>query len=181
MANTYHSIIFEDGTNRFHTWDNWHLIPSTRPVIVQPTPLYKYVDIPGRDGSLDITDYLIGRPVYSDRKGSLEFIAANTLGNTLRYGDKRNFSKDNSPGGDYYYFQRRANESYGNWSDRRSEIAAFLNGRKMKMFLEDDPNFYYYGRVFFKEWRPDPQFSKVIIEYQVNPYKYSRDGKEAVL
>ena len=160
----YHSLDFQYGNTRVNTWDNWRLIPSSLPVIVQPTPVYKYVEIPGRDGTIDTTDYLIGRPTYSDRKGSLEFYVSNIVGNTQFFGDQRDLSR-----------------SIGKWENRRTEIAAFLNGRKMKVFLEDDPYHYYYGRVFLKEWRSDARFSKVIIEYQFDPYKYTRDGKEAGL
>lgn len=160
----YHSLTFQHGNTRINTWDNWRLIPSSLPVIVQPTPVFKYVDIPGRDGSLDTTDYLIGRPTYSDRKGSIEFIVANTVGNTQFYGSAKDRAK-----------------SIGNWENRRTQIAAFLDGRKLKVFLEDDPQHYYYGRVFFKEWRSDAQFSKVVIEYQFDPYKYTRDGQKAGL
>ena len=144
----YHSLIFQDGNTRVNTWDNWRLIPSSRPTLVQPTPVYKYVDIPGRDGSLDTTDYLIGRPTYSDRKGQFEFYV---------YNDGTN------------------------WVNRRAQIASFLTGKKMKMFLEDEPNYYYYGRFFFKEWRSDANYSKVVIEYQVAPYRYLSNGKEAGL
>lgn len=83
----YHSLTFEVGSangatfkKRYNTWNNWHLIPTTRPVVAQPNPNYTYVDIPGADGSLDITDYLIGRPTYSDRTGSFDFYVANGYG-----------------------------------------------------------------------------------------------------
>lgn len=77
----YHSLIFQLGDKRYNTWDNWHLIPTTRPVLSMPTPAYTYVDIPGADGSMDLTNYLIGRPTYSDRSGSFEFYVANDYGN----------------------------------------------------------------------------------------------------
>lgn len=144
----YHSLIFQAGNTTINTWDNWHLIPATRPVLTQPTPVYNYVDIPGSDGSMDLTDYLIGRPTYSDRQGSFEFYVAN---------------------------------DYGNWANRRAEIAAFLNGRNMKLFLEDDPDYYYEGRFFFKGWTPDASHSKVNIEYRVKPYRYTVNGEEAGL
>ena len=144
----YHSLIFIDGNITRNTWDNWHLIPSSRPVVVRPTATYKYVDVPGMDGSLDLTDYLIGRPVYSDRQGAFEFYVAN---------------------------------DYGNWASRRAEIASFLNGRKMKLYLEDEPQYYYEGRFFFKAWTPDASHSKVTIEYRVKPYRYLANGKEAGL
>lgn len=167
----YHSITFEiegdndqiaekSGSNsdmfytavRYNTWNNWHLIPTTRPVVAQPTPNYTYVDIPGADGSLDITDYLIGRPTYSDRTGSFDFYVA-----------------------DY-------NGEKKSWSSVRAQIASVLNGRVMKMFLEDEKeNYYYEGRVYLKQWTPDSNFSKVTIEYRLKPYRYKADGKKAGL
>jgi hypothetical protein len=177
QAALYHSVIFNDGKVTRNTWTDWYLIPSSRPVIVQPTPIYKYVEIPGRNGSLDLTDYLVGEPTYSDRKGSLEFIVVNNVGNYLDYGKKNNPKKPN----DKSTFPHKAAESLGNWVARKDVIADFLNGRKMKVTLEDDPEYYYYGRVFFKEWRADAQFSRVVIEYQLEPYKRYRDGKEAGL
>ena len=146
----YHAIDFvkvNNGDTR-NTWDNWRLIPSSRPTIAQPTPVYKYVDIPGKSGALDLTDYLAGKPTYSDRKGSLEFYVSND-------------------GTD--------------WSSRREEIAQFMNGERMKIELEDDRGHYFYGRVFFKEWRPDPQFSKVVFEYQLDPYIYNSRGEKVSL
>lgn len=76
----YHSITFTVGSTSKNTWNQFHLIPSTRPVVAQPTPTFKYVDIPGRDGSIDLTNYLIGRPTYSDRSGSFKFYVANDYG-----------------------------------------------------------------------------------------------------
>lgn len=139
----YHSLIFQDGNTIYNTWDKWHLIPSSRPVIVQPTAAYKYIDIPGRDGQLDTTDYLIGRPTYSNRTGSFEFIVQN---------------------------------GFGPWYERRTELAAFFNGKKMKVFLEDEPDYYYVGRFMFKDWKSEKDFSKVTIEYTVEPYRYYKTG-----
>ena len=145
----YHSLIFQYGNTKVNTWDNWHLIPSSRPVVAQPTVNYKYVDIPGREaGPLDITEYLTGKPTYTTRKGSFDFIVVN---------------------------------NYGNWAARRTEIASFLNGRKMKLYLEDDPNYYYQGRFFFKDWKSGEKYSNVTIEYEVEPYRYKLDGGKAGL
>lgn len=175
MANTYHSIIFEyDSGARYHTWDNWHLIPSSRPDVVQPTPAYKNIEIPGKSGTLDLSEYLTGVLPYSDRKGTFEFIAVNNVGNVKFNGPARDFVNDLD-------FQKIGAQTYGDWVTRKSTIASVLDGRKMKVFLEDDPDHYYYGRVFFKEWRSDPQFSKVVIEYQFNPFKYTLSGEEAGL
>lgn len=144
----YHSLIFQDGDRIINTWDDWHLIPSSRPVFEPAAPMFKYVDIPGRDGQLDITDYLIGRPTYSDRKGSFEFIVKN---------------------------------GYDDWTIRRTQMAEFLNGRKMKVFLEDEPDYYYLGRFVFKGWKSEKDFSHVTIEYQVEPYRYYITGERGGL
>ena len=70
----YHSITFKNknGTSR-NTWTNWHLIPSSRPLVAPPTVVEKFVDIPGRDGPLDVTTLLTGSPVLGSRKGAWEF------------------------------------------------------------------------------------------------------------
>lgn len=69
----YHSITF--GTK--NTWDDWHLIPTTRPVFNPPTVKASTIDLPGGDGVLDLTEFIAGRPLYNNRTGSFEFIADN--------------------------------------------------------------------------------------------------------
>ena len=142
----YHSLYFIDDNVIKNTWADWHLIPTTRPVLPQPSPTFTYVDIPGADGSMDLTDYLIGRPTFSDRSGSFEF-----------YVDHR-VSLD--------------------WATVRASLAEFFNGKVMKMYLEDDPNYYYIGRFFFRGWTPDQSYSRVTIEYRVKPYRYLRSNDQ---
>lgn len=77
-----HSISFgtvsSGSFNRIaNTWDDWHLIPSSRFSVAQPEPAIKYVDVPGSDFPIDLTDYLIGRPNYGMRKGSFTFLIDN--------------------------------------------------------------------------------------------------------
>lgn len=140
----YHSISFDIGDKKvYNTWNKWHLIPTTRPVVVQPTQTYNYVEIPGRTGALDITDYLFKGPTYSDRIGSFEFYVADNV-----------------------------------FANRKMELAKFFDGSKiMKMMLEDDPKYYYRGRFFFKQWTPEATYSRVTIEYRLEPYRYTSDGK----
>lgn len=85
-----HSVTFGDGsiypygdhTKRgfargINTWDDWHLIPSSRPEIAPPEVYTNYVDLPAAHGKLDLSEYLTGGPVYKSRSGSLGFIVAN--------------------------------------------------------------------------------------------------------
>lgn len=69
----YHSITLGE----MNTWDDWHLIPKSRPHINPPMVKTNYIEIPGADGILDLTTALSGRPRYKNRTGSWEFIVEN--------------------------------------------------------------------------------------------------------
>lgn len=60
-----------------NTWDDWHLIPSSRPLFNPPPVKTSYVEIPGGDGILDLTTAMTGKPMYSNRTGSWEFYVEN--------------------------------------------------------------------------------------------------------
>lgn len=69
----YHSVTFGDK----NTWDDWHLVPTSRPLFNPPSPKTKTVEIPGADGILDISESLSGRPTFNNREGSMEFYVMN--------------------------------------------------------------------------------------------------------
>jgi hypothetical protein len=83
----YHSVYFSDDLNNLgpttdetamvNSYEDLHLVSQVRPYIVPPSVKTKYVDIPGGDGSIDLTDSLTGRPAYNNREGSLEFLILN--------------------------------------------------------------------------------------------------------
>ena len=73
LSRKYHSITI--GTK--NTWDDWHLIPSSRPLFNPPPVKTSYVEIPGGDGILDLTTSMTGKPMYSNRTGSWEFYVEN--------------------------------------------------------------------------------------------------------
>jgi len=60
-----------------NTWDDWHLIPSSRPYIEQAVPDTKYIEMPGMDGQLDYTEYFGNTTKYGQRNGTLNFIIDN--------------------------------------------------------------------------------------------------------
>ena len=73
----YHSITFIKGNEQANTWEDWHLIPSSRPTLSPPGVQTNFVSIPGRMGALDFSEYLTGDVQYSDRSGSFEFLVDN--------------------------------------------------------------------------------------------------------
>jgi hypothetical protein len=66
----YHSITFGDK----NTWDDWRLIPVSRPVLNPPAVREKFIDIPGRNGLLDLSTLFTGEPTYTNRVGSFEMV-----------------------------------------------------------------------------------------------------------
>ncbi len=62
---------------------------------------------------------------------------------------------------------------YGNWAQRYSEIMNYLHGRRMRAILEDDKHYFYDGRYTVDNWAPEKDRSKIVIGYNVNPYKWS--------
>ena len=72
----YHSILIDlTNSNTFakdksiNTFDDWFLIPESRPTIANPSVRTSYIEVPGASGSIDATDWLSGFPLYDDREG----------------------------------------------------------------------------------------------------------------
>ena len=137
----YHSITIGDK----NTWDDWHLIPESRPLVNSPPVKSNYIEIPGGDGVLDLTAVMAGRPLYNNRTGNWSFIVQN---------------------------------GFRDWAVLYSEIMAYLHGQKMRAVLEDDPDFYYEGRFSVNQWRSDKDYSRIVIDYNVGPYKQYVAGSD---
>lgn len=135
----YHSITI--GTK--NTWDDWHLIPASRPLFNPPSVKTNYIEIPGGDGILDLSTALAGRPTYGNRTGSWDFYVQN---------------------------------GYIDWAVLYSEIMVYLHGQNFQAILEDDPAYYYEGRFNVNQWRSDKDYSRIVIDYNVGPYKRDVTG-----
>lgn len=68
-----HSVAF----GNINTYVDWHLVPESRPVIAMPPLKKTVVDIPGGNGSVDLSEALTNYPVYEKRTGSLKFHVLN--------------------------------------------------------------------------------------------------------
>lgn len=56
-----------------HSYWDWGLILSEAPVVSPPKPKEKLVDVPGADGSLDLTETLTGKVQYEMRDITCKF------------------------------------------------------------------------------------------------------------
>lgn len=142
----YHSITIGEK----NTWDDWRLVPISRPVFNPPAQKVKTLDIPGGDGVIDLSQALTGYPVYQNRTGSIEFIVPNgfepwPLGKIEK--------------------QR--------WHMIYSDIMDYLHGQTMRAVLEDDPEYFYEGRFTVNVWKSEKDWSRIVFDYDVGPYKWS--------
>lgn len=123
----------------FHSFRNWKLLLNERPKISPPAPKTIYIDIPGGDGHLDLTESLSGNVNYNTR--TIEFV----------------------------FITKAARK---NWPLLYSEILDCVHGKEMKIILDEDPEYYYIGRVFVNEWKSSEKYSTIVINAEVDPYKY---------
>lgn len=76
--NVPHGLIFigKDSLSK-HTWNDWRIVPTSRPLFLPPSVKTVLMDIPGEDGVLDMTESLTGEVHYNNRTGSMEFQVEN--------------------------------------------------------------------------------------------------------
>lgn len=55
-----------------------------------------------------------------------------------------------------------------------SQVQNAINGRKMKITLDEDQGYYYYGRVTVKECTIDKTIGKITVSCDCEPYKYKQ-------
>lgn len=135
--------------NGKNTWKDWGLVPLTRPTPNPPGVKTNYIEIPGANGSIDASTVLTSYPVYNNRGLSQEFYVDNNKTWTIN--------------------GRKAKKS---WEERYTEIEEYCHGQKMKVVLDDDSSYYYVGRVGVNAWKSDKDWSKITIDFNLEPFKY---------
>jgi phage-related protein len=53
-----------------------------------------------------------------------------------------------------------------------SMVQNALHGKKLPIILDDDPGWYYTGRISVSEWKADRNIGKLTIDCDCEPYKY---------
>lgn len=133
----YHSVTI--GTK--NTWEDWRLISASPPFVVPPPVRKNLVELPGGNGSIDLTKFIGNKTHYGVSEGTWEFVIS----------DQNTMTRDQ-------------------WV---SEIMNYLHGRRFeKIVLEDDPDYYYSGRLEVGQVKPGKSFSTISIAYTIDPYKH---------
>lgn len=143
----YHSLTITVGDNSYNTWADWHIVATSRPFVAPPTLKSRYVNIPGGNGSLDLTEALTKFPVYEMRQGSWEFVVVND-------------------------FFEPVTVPLSDWQTRYSGIMAAIHGRKATVVLEDDPTHFYTGRLEVESWQSGAKASAITIKYTLDPFRH---------
>ncbi len=94
--------------------------------------------------------------------GALDLTEAMTLGD-VKY-KKRPLSME---------FEVEDKDFY-KWSVVISRIANYLAGQRMKIIFDNDPYFYYLGRLAIDVEKTEKSESKLVLSGEVEPYKYER-------
>lgn len=105
------SILYSD--EQYHTYEDWGLIPASRPIVNLPEVKTTYVECEAMDGGgIDVSEALTGYPLYKNRPFSQTFyrqgkdnwpFAFSEIFNWL-HGQKVKMVLDDDPG--YYYVGR---------------------------------------------------------------------------
>lgn len=131
-----------DNDGEFNTFDDWRLVPTSRPLVAPPPFKENYLDLPATYGSLDYSRAHTGLPVYGNRTGSWEFVVLN---------------------------------DFRPWEIAYSDILHTIHGKKCMITLDDDLDYFYVGNLTLSEWRSDPGWSRIVINYNLEPYKYLKN------
>lgn len=128
-----------DAGERWHSYRDFGLLPAAPPDFGTPSAKTNFVDIPGMNGSLDLTEAL-GDVTYSDRPLSLA----------------------------YYLTARREAEQ----SAVHAQLLQALHGRRLQVIPDEDPDWYYEGRLAVSPIVHGAGCSTITITGELDPYCY---------
>lgn len=112
-------------------------------VEVQPAePKLNIVDVPGADGSKDLSDKPAGRVVYKNRTVTWTFALY--------------------PG--------------ASWPVKFRQVSNALNGLACHITLDDDPGYYFEGRLAVKKYNRDATLRQITVEATCAPYMLKQEA-----
>lgn len=130
--------------NEIHSYRDLNLILS-RVEVAPAAPKTNYVDIPGADGSIDLSEAL-GEVKFYDRTIKLTFTM--------------------NPGGDL---------SEAAWEAKKTQVSNRINGLACKIILDKDPGYYWQGRATVDEYQSTKRLRQFVVSAVVRPYKLKKE------
>lgn len=140
----------------YKSYDTWKLIPTSSILIALPSQKVQTIDIPGRNGAIDISNSfkIGGGPLFNNREGSFDFVlpTQDLLGITD--------------------WKQYVNIKYSTYN----QIVNTLHGRLMYVKSDKDGGTYY-GRFEVQTLSDDGKSpSKLSIKYSLEPEPISFIG-----
>ena len=128
-------ISFDD----FHSYYDLNLVLSK--VSIPPAkPKTNFVNIPGGDGSVDLTEAL-GEVKFNDRDCEFTFTVF----------------------------------PYDDFEEKKREISSILNGKRFKIIVDKDPDYYWLGRCSVDKYKSGGLRLEIVVKAKVSPYKLKHE------
>lgn len=129
---------------KISTYDDLGLIPSSKPFIKLPEYKQNFVDILGKNGSIDATE-ILGSVMYANRQDTIEFyVREYPIVNGVRL----------------------------TFEQLKRVIANFLHGKELCVYLESDPEVFYAGRWAIDDMHTEESWSLITLSYTLETYGY---------
>ena len=150
-----HSVSFGDLIDRTshvdfnvaaNTWEDWHLIPSSRLSIAHPNVVTNFIELPGKGGMIDLTEAINKKPNYGQRQGSLGFIFDHHFGDvatiynsivSMLHGKRIKLRMDDDPA---YYYEGRFTVEALEYTDQYPKITISYQLLPYKYKINTDGN-----------------------------------------
>lgn len=137
--------MYTDGIlfDSIHSYRNLGLILSSADI---PPASVKtnYINIPGGDGALDLTE-AFGGVRYNSRDCTF-----------------------------YFTVDPSQCESQATFEEKKTKVSNALNGLRCKITLDKDPEYYYFGRCTVDSYGLENGLRKIIVKAYVDPFKYKQ-------
>lgn len=80
------TISLEGSNKKYHTFDDWEMVIESRVFISEPEAQQNYIEVPGSNTMLDVSEAISGHPVFRKRK--ISFTLAGVIPNRNNWDSK---------------------------------------------------------------------------------------------
>lgn len=122
-------------------FEKYKAVLSERHSVQPPKPKTFFEDIPGADGTADLSTAISGRITYDRREITMNF---------------------------------QSEHREKQWPAIMSEILKEFHGKEGRIVFEDDPAYYYFGRMEVSGYERKRTYGKFTIKANAEPYKYEK-------
>lgn len=109
------------------------------------------------------------RPSHPPRKMRTEYITVPGRDGALDYTEAKGKAYADNSTGSWEFVVVHELHPDKSWSEVYSELLNNLHGKKLKFAYLDEPAYYYTARIFVNQWKSDPNWSTITLDYDRTP------------